>query len=200
VECEFSKTTPLAFNNKANKTKYQPHMQLNAKDVTRQVITLEPNRTLYDSRNSLLRYNISRIVVAKDNKPLGIVTEKDISRFLYRDVSNRRLNEIRLDEMMSKNLVVAREGDDLKACAKLMLENKISSIIVIDNNNGLKGIFTKSDLIDVYAKYYPRKSLQFLLFYYLKNRLRENAYMVRGLIFCSTSTRISNQNSRANYR
>jgi CBS domain-containing protein len=159
VECEFSKTTPLAFNNKANKTKYQPHMQLNAKDVTRQVITLEPNRTLYDSRNSLLRYNISRIVVAKDNKPLGIVTEKDISQFLYREVPNRRLNEIRLDEIMSKNLVTAREEDDLKACAKLMLENKISSIIVIDNNNGLKGIFTKSDLIDVYAKYYPRKNL-----------------------------------------
>jgi CBS domain-containing protein len=84
-------------------------MQLNAKDVTRQAITLEPNRTLYDSRNSLFRYNISRVVVARDNKPLGIVTEKDISRFLYRDVSNRRLNEIRLDEMMSKNLVISSQ-------------------------------------------------------------------------------------------
>jgi len=94
-------------------------MRLIAKDVTRQAITLEPNRTLYDSRNSLLRYNISRVVVAKDNKPLGIVTEKDISRFLYRDVPNRRLNDIRLDEMMSKNLVVAREGDDLKVCASV---------------------------------------------------------------------------------
>jgi len=40
-----------------------------------------------------------------------------------------------------------------------MLENKISSIIVIDNNNGLKGIFTKSDVVDAYEKYYPRKSL-----------------------------------------
>ena len=94
-------------------------MQLIAKDVTRQAITLEPNRTLYDSRNSLLRYNISRVVVAKDNKPLGIVTEKDISRFLFREVPNRRLNEIHLDEIMSKNLVVAREGDDLKACASV---------------------------------------------------------------------------------
>ncbi len=58
--------------------------------------------------------------------------------------------------MMSKNLVTAREEDDLKACAKLMLENKISALIVLDNNNELKGIFAKSDLIDAYAKYYPR--------------------------------------------
>ena len=41
-----------------------------------------------------------------------------------------------------------------------MLENKISSIIVVDgNDDGLKGIFTKSDMVDTYAKYYPIKSL-----------------------------------------
>jgi CBS domain-containing protein len=135
-------------------------MQPKAKDIVRQAITLEPDNSLYDSRNVLLRYNISRVVVAKDNKPLGIVTEKDISRFLYREVPNRRLHEFRLSEIMSKNLIVAKEEDDLTVCAKLMLENKISSILVIDNNdNRLKGIFTKSDIVDAYAKYYPKKSL-----------------------------------------
>jgi CBS domain-containing protein len=135
-------------------------MQPKAKDVVRQAITLEPDNSLYDSRNVLLRYNISRVVVAKDNKPLGIVTEKDISGFLSREMPNRRLHEFSLYEIMSKNLILAKEEDDLTVCAKLMLENKISSIIVIDNNdNGLKGIFTKSDMLDAYAKYYPTKSI-----------------------------------------
>jgi CBS domain-containing protein len=135
-------------------------MQPKAKDVVRQAITLEPDNTLYDARNVLLRYNISRVVVAKDNKPLGIVTEKDISRFLFREMPNRRLHEFRLDEIMNKNLILSTEEDDLTVCAKLMLENKISSLIVIDNiDNGLKGIFTKSDMVDAYAKYYPRKSI-----------------------------------------
>ncbi|HEY6883264.1 MAG TPA: CBS domain-containing protein [Nitrososphaeraceae archaeon] len=135
-------------------------MQIKAKDVVRQAITLEPNNTVYDSRNVFLRYNISRVVVAKDNKPLGIVTEKDISRFLYREIPNRRLHLFRLAEIMSKNLIVAKEEDNLTVCAKLMLENNISSIIVIDNNdNRLKGIFTKSDMVDAYAKYYLTKSL-----------------------------------------
>jgi CBS domain-containing protein len=135
-------------------------MQPKTKDVVRQAITLEPDNTLYEARNVLLRYNISRVVVAKDNKPLGIVTEKDISRFLFREVSNRRLHEFSLDEIMNKNLILSIEEDDLAVCAKLMLENKISSIIVIDNNdNGLKGIITKSDMLDAYAKYYPTKSI-----------------------------------------
>jgi CBS domain-containing protein len=135
-------------------------MQLKAKDVVRQAITLEPNNTVYDARNVLLRYNISRVVIAKDNKSLGIVTEKDIFRFLSREIPNRRLHQIRISEIMSKNLILAKEEDDLTVCAKLMLENKISSILVVDNNyNGLKGIFTKSDMVDAYAKYYPTKSM-----------------------------------------
>jgi CBS domain-containing protein len=135
-------------------------MQLKTKNLVRQAITLEPNNTLYDARNVLLRYNISRVVVAKDNKPLGIVTEKDISRFLFRELPRRRLYEVSLEEIMSRNLIVTTEEDDLVFCAKLMLEHKISSIIVIDNNDKkLKGIFTKSDLVDTYAKYYPTKSL-----------------------------------------
>jgi CBS domain-containing protein len=58
---------------------------------------------------------------------------------------NRRLHEFRLDDIMSKNLILATEEDDLAVCAKLMLENKISSIIVVDkHDNVLKGIFTKA--------------------------------------------------------
>ena len=61
----------------------QKSARLKAIDISRDTITLEPKRSLHDARNSLVRYNISRIVVAKENKPLGIVTEKDIARFLY---------------------------------------------------------------------------------------------------------------------
>jgi CBS domain-containing protein len=38
-----------------------------------------------------------------------------------------------------------------------MIENKISSIIVVDDKGSLKGIFTKSDLVEVYGKYYTGK-------------------------------------------
>ena len=54
---------------------------LKAKDLVREAIALEPSKTLYVTRNILLRYNISRVVIAKENMPLGILTEKDIARF-----------------------------------------------------------------------------------------------------------------------
>ncbi len=135
----------------------QESAQLKAIDISREAITLEPNRTLYDARSILVRYNISRIVVAKENKPLGIVTEKDIATYLYTQVPERNLREVGLEEVMSKNLVAANERTGLSQCAKLMIENRISSVIVTDEKSKLKGIITKSDLVVVYGKYYTRK-------------------------------------------
>jgi CBS domain-containing protein len=105
----------------------------------------------------LLRYNISRVVIAKANKPLGIITEKDIARFLYTEVPNRRLNEVTINEIMNKDLIKVEDQTNLNICARMMFENKISSIIVVDNGGDLKGIFTKSDLVDAYGRHYPRK-------------------------------------------
>lgn len=73
----------------------QEYMQLKTEDVSRKPIKLDPNKTLYDARNTMLRYNIRRIVVAKDNSPAGIITEKDIAKFLFREVASSKFNEIR---------------------------------------------------------------------------------------------------------
>ncbi|MFQ5970296.1 MAG: CBS domain-containing protein [Nitrososphaerales archaeon] len=137
----------------------QQYLQLKAKDVSNKAIKLEPDKTLYDARNAMLRYNISRVVIAKDSKPVGIITEKDIARFLYRHVARRRLNEIRLDEVMSTNLITVDEQSDLNICAKLMIDKEISSLIVVDSKGDLKGIFTKSDLMSVYAINYAGRNL-----------------------------------------
>jgi CBS domain-containing protein len=131
--------------------------ELKAKDLMKPAIILEPNQTLYEVRSILIRYNISRVVIAKDNKPLGIITEKDIARFLYTEVPNRRLGEISASEIMNKDLIKVEEQTNLNTCARIMLDNKISSVIVVDNKGDLKGIFTKSDLVEAYARYYPRK-------------------------------------------
>jgi CBS domain-containing protein len=130
---------------------------LKAKEVMKQAIVLEPSQALYELRNMMIRYNISRVVIAKDNKPLGIITEKDIARFLYKEVPNRRLNEISVNEIMNKDLIKVEQQTNLDICATIMLEKKISSIVVVDNEGVLKGIITKSDMVEAYARHYPSK-------------------------------------------
>ena len=135
-------------------------MQLVAADIcNNNPVTLEGNKTLYDARNILLKYNISRVIILEgrqNEKPAGIVTEKDIVRFLYAEFPRRSLDEIRLDEIITnQQLITVEEGTDVGDCAKLMLNNNISSLVIVkanNNNNILNGIITKSDLLDAYAR------------------------------------------------
>jgi CBS domain-containing protein len=137
------------------------YMQLKAKDIAREPIKLGQDGTVYDARNIMVKYNISRVVIAdKHNKALGIITEKDIARFLYQEVPNRHLNEIRLDEVMSKNLITVKEDQDVSSCAKIMLQNNISSVIVVNKKKDchLTGILTKTDLVEAYSRQYIGKN------------------------------------------
>ena len=114
--------------------------QLVAADISNSnPVTLEGDKTLYDARNILLKYNISRVVILKDKqnkKPAGIVTEKDIVRFLHAEFPKRSLDEIRLDEIITnQHLVTVEGGTNVGDCAKLMLDNNISSLLIIKGNN-----------------------------------------------------------------
>ena len=141
-------------------------MQLKAEDiVNNNPVTLEPNKTLYDVRNILIKYNISRVVIVEKEKgenkeAIGIITEKDITQFLFSELPTRHLDEIRIDEVIrSRNIITAKKDTEISACAKLMLDNNISSLIITvnrlnDGSNILGGIITKSDLLDAYVKSY----------------------------------------------
>ncbi len=125
---------------------------LQAKDIMKEAITLEPTNTLADARDLMLKYDISRIVVV-NNKPVGIVTEKSIGRFLYRD--GRPLDELRLDQVMRRDLITIDKDASIKECARIMLENRISSLLIVEDKCY---IFTKSDLVKVYANHFRDKS------------------------------------------
>jgi CBS domain-containing protein len=57
--------------------------------------------------------------------------------------------------MMNKGLIKVGEQTNLYICATMMLEKEISSLVVVDNEVVLKGLITKSDMVEAYARHYP---------------------------------------------
>jgi len=182
-------------------------MQLKAKEVIRnKPITLQTNETLYDVRNILIRYNISRVVITtkqtenKEEEAIGIVTEKDIAQFLFRGMQGRRLNEIRIDELIRKqNLITVNENADLNLCAKLMLDSGVSSIVVTTqndvsrgSNHTLRGIITKSDFLELYARNYGGKATvnEYMAKKVLTVRPDESVHMVLLIMVDSNISRV----------
>ena len=57
----------------------------------------------------MVRHNISRVmVIAVENKPTGIITEADILNFLLADKTRCGIEEIKAEEVISKNLITTK--------------------------------------------------------------------------------------------
>lgn len=128
-------------------------MRVQLHQYTAPVITLDPENTIDDGIRLMQKNDIKRIVIVENGFPVGIVTERDIGRFLEKDKTTRTLNQILLVEIMSTNLVHITLGqqDHLNQCAVRMETFQISSVIVIDENGKLVGITTKSDIVKNFA-------------------------------------------------
>ncbi|NPD82676.1 IMP dehydrogenase [Prevotella sp. PINT] len=103
-------------------------------------VTIMRGKTVQDALNMMAEYHIGGIpVVDKDNKLVGIVTNRDL-RF-QTDMSRK------IDDVMTKgNLVVTHQQADLESASKILLEHKIEKLPVVDEENHLIGLITYKDI------------------------------------------------------
>jgi CBS domain-containing protein len=127
-------------------------------DVSDDAIALDVSNNILDARNVMMKYNISRVIITDNKMLVGMVTEKDMIRFVYSLNSSRRpAHDIRLDQVMGNKVPITVEDNlSLISCAKLMLDKNISSLIVTHKNSTDVGIITKTDIVDYYSKFYKR--------------------------------------------
>ncbi len=117
--------------------------------IIKKTVTVPKKATLLDARSILLRYKIRRIIISEDEKPVGILTEKDLVKSVY-NLDNRPIESVNVSEIMTRRLITATEDATLYDCARLMLDNKISSVIILKKDGTLAGIITKTDLASVF--------------------------------------------------
>ncbi|MBQ0089957.1 MAG: IMP dehydrogenase [Prevotellaceae bacterium] len=103
-------------------------------------ITIQTGSTVKQALDIMNEYHIGGIpVVDNDGKLVGIVTNRDL-RFELDLTKN-------IDKVMtSKNLVTTHQQTDLAAAAKILQENKIEKLPVVDKDNKLIGLITYKDI------------------------------------------------------
>lgn len=128
---------------------------LKAGDVSRPLISIDQDKMILDLRDIILKYNIGRIGVSSNDKIIGIVTEKDLFNFLYMISTNRKLlSEIPIKDLLKNpnQLITVDKDSSIQFCAKSMLNNNISSLLVTGGDEGqIKEIITKSDIVEIFA-------------------------------------------------
>ena len=125
----------------------------------KKMITASPDDSINDILQKMQINFVKHIVIEVNNKPVGIVTERDINKFLENDKTVRALEEISIKQVMKKDPVTITEGSTgvLSQAAKLMTILKIGSVIVVEPNGNLVEIITKRDITKVYGVIYGSK-------------------------------------------
>ncbi|HPX77179.1 MAG TPA: CBS domain-containing protein [Methanobacterium sp.] len=125
-----------------------------------EVIVMQENQQVSYARNLMLKHGLSRVIIVDtQRKPVGIVTEKDLSRKMRGngpEWKRRPIDKILISRAMTEGLVTIKPSEDIQNAVELMLKNNISSIPVADDD-GLAGIITKTDLLNFYKDKYSGK-------------------------------------------
>jgi acetoin utilization protein AcuB len=122
--------------------------------MTPDVITVREDTPMLKARVIMKERKIRCLpVVNNKGKLIGIVTDRDLkaaspSQATALDVYelNYLISTINVKSLMTKDVVFVGPDEAIEFAAILMLENKISSLPVIDHNGSLVGIITQTDI------------------------------------------------------
>ena len=115
--------------------------------MTSNVIKIASDATLYHAQKLMSEAPLSRLVVTNNNGRLhGMITQRDIVRFLGRDKSERPLEEISVKEIMSTPAVELKPSNTLVDAASAMKKKGISSVVITGEDEEVIGIVTKTDI------------------------------------------------------
>ena len=103
-------------------------------------VTISVNATVKDALALMAEYHIGGIPVVDDDKKLvGIVTNRDLR---FETCFEKPISQV----MTSENLVVTTQQTDMELATKILQENKIEKLPVVDAKGKLVGLITYKDI------------------------------------------------------
>lgn len=122
-------------------------MVLLAKDIVeRDFVSLGPEATALEAAKLMKENHRGFLIVfTKEEKPVGIVTEWDfLSKVLSED---RDASDVKLEEIMSVDLVTVKSTDGINSVAKIMADRGIRRVLVTDVDGKIMGAVTSRTIL-----------------------------------------------------
>ena len=115
--------------------------------MTRDVMHIPSHTSLYDVATIMSSKRLSCLVVTEGDKPVGIITERDMVRILvdFLDTDNNR--DIEVNSYMTHRPLVVSEETSVMQALEINDKRNIRHLPIVDSDGDLAGLVTHSDLI-----------------------------------------------------
>lgn len=115
--------------------------------MSRAVLTVTPETEFHRALDLMRSRNVHYLPVIDRGRVVGMVAERD----LLLAAANFGSSEVPVGEIMSGPAVCVAESALLKDAPRLLLEEHIGSLPVLDPKNALVGIITETDIFKIAA-------------------------------------------------
>ena len=120
------------------------------KDImTKDCIYIDSKSTIQDAYDILKEHKIGQIpIVSFGKKIMGIIDKKMILNLLMDDLENsKNILEKKLEDLYLEQLITADPQTDIRKVAKVMIDFKLHAVPIVEENDILIGIVSKTDII-----------------------------------------------------
>ena len=112
--------------------------------MSKDVKVVRPDSSVKEVVASMNRFNVGSIVVMQGDRPVGIISERDILRRVVEPCLSPET--LTAGQIMTSPVYTINETASIDEVAKLMVEKKIRKIPVM-NKEKLMGIITFTDIV-----------------------------------------------------
>ena len=120
----------------------------------REVVITDRESSILEVTKLMRRHHVGDVVITEDRDgervPVGIVTDRDIVVELLAEEVD--LNAVDIGDVMSFELLIAREDDDILETIKRMQGKGVRRMPVVNQRGGLVGLLAMDDLVELIAE------------------------------------------------
>lgn len=116
-----------------------------ARDImSNKIVTMESSESVIDIAKIMGKNKVSSVIITKDQKPIGIITERDlVSKIISQ---NKKPVEVKTIDIISSPLVVVSPVTPVDEIVEKITERKIKRVVVVDMDQPV-GIVTVTDFV-----------------------------------------------------
>jgi len=110
----------------------------------REIFSVSPDATVFDAIRMLDEKNIGALLVMKNEKLVGLFSERDYTRKIT--LHGKRSRETQVSEVMTADLKVVSPSEGVEQCLRLMTDKRVRHLPVLDGDKVI-GIISIGDLV-----------------------------------------------------
>lgn len=121
--------------------------------MTRDVIVIDPDRTVLEAARKMAQKRIGGLVVVEHGTPIGLLTERDILWKVTAKEKNPK--KVLVREAMSSPVVTVSPLATLRAAARIMVDRNVRRLVVTRLDD-VEGIITARDVTEGFLEAYAK--------------------------------------------